>query len=538
MADNVISLEVKNRVISLKDEAFMPPTQSDAGIDFVKISLDDEWEGMTYVVTFDNHETVPVEWDGTSNIAVPDECTRCAGTLRIGVEGFKDEGHVELHTKMMRYGIPVPQKSKDGGSGPNAPTPSIVMQAISATNAANEAAESATAATNAANEAAQGARNAAAVSNEAADLADHAATNAINVVADLRAAVQRGDFNGKDGTSPSASVERVDGGAVITITDKDGTTSAEVYDGQGGGGSTAWDDITGKPSFATVATSGSYNDLSSKPTIPTVPNNVSAFNNDAGYLTDAPVDDVQINGASIVADGVAEIPLASGSSVGVAKFSSANGIGISATGSAYVADAAPAKIDARTDAYAPITPRRLDYAVRASLTDGKAVTAGLWDEESQRKARETIGLGGDFDLIEEITLTESATLSRSQSPSGKSYNFKSALVRVITPENTSFPVSYVAFRNSDVTSDTATVARCYLSSAGATTYKKIALATCLDFNGMKLALGFAPNNPYSVSSTINHWHGYNLERIGNVRRIDIQTAYPAGTVIQIYGAWA
>ena len=43
--------------------------------------------------------------------------------------------------------------------------------------------------------------------------------------------------------------------------------------------------ISGKPSLATVATSGSYNDLSNKPTIPTVPTNVSSFNNDAGYLT-------------------------------------------------------------------------------------------------------------------------------------------------------------------------------------------------------------------------------------------------------------
>lgn len=37
--------------------------------------------------------------------------------------------------------------------------------------------------------------------------------------------------------------------------------------------------------LATVATSGSYNDLDGTPTIPTVPTNVSAFNNDAGYLT-------------------------------------------------------------------------------------------------------------------------------------------------------------------------------------------------------------------------------------------------------------
>lgn len=37
----------------------------------------------------------------------------------------------------------------------------------------------------------------------------------------------------------------------------------------------------------TVAFSGSYNDLSDKPTIPTVPTNVSAFNNDSGYLTNS-----------------------------------------------------------------------------------------------------------------------------------------------------------------------------------------------------------------------------------------------------------
>ena len=38
-------------------------------------------------------------------------------------------------------------------------------------------------------------------------------------------------------------------------------------------------------SLATVATSGSYNDLTNKPTIPTVPTNVSAFTNDSGYIT-------------------------------------------------------------------------------------------------------------------------------------------------------------------------------------------------------------------------------------------------------------
>ncbi len=53
--------------------------------------------------------------------------------------------------------------------------------------------------------------------------------------------------------------------------------------------------ILNKPTLATVATSGSYNDLSDKPTIPTVPANVSEFNNDANYVTTT-----QLNAANYI----------------------------------------------------------------------------------------------------------------------------------------------------------------------------------------------------------------------------------------------
>ena len=46
-----------------------------------------------------------------------------------------------------------------------------------------------------------------------------------------------------------------------------------------------WGQILGKPVLTPVATSGNYNDLTNKPTIPTVPTNVSAFTNDVPYLT-------------------------------------------------------------------------------------------------------------------------------------------------------------------------------------------------------------------------------------------------------------
>ena len=68
----------------------------------------------------------------------------------------------------------------------------------------------------------------------------------------------------------------------------DGTTiywENGVLKARGGGGgvadSVAWADITGKPSFATVATSGSYNDLLNKPTL------LSSFTNDLGFVTES-----------------------------------------------------------------------------------------------------------------------------------------------------------------------------------------------------------------------------------------------------------
>lgn len=48
---------------------------------------------------------------------------------------------------------------------------------------------------------------------------------------------------------------------------------------------TALDAKANTADLSTVATSGSYNDLNNKPTIPTVPTQVSAFTNDSGYLT-------------------------------------------------------------------------------------------------------------------------------------------------------------------------------------------------------------------------------------------------------------
>ena len=72
------------------------------------------------------------------------------------------------------------------------------------------------------------------------------------------------------------------------------TIGSDTYGlASGGIESVDWSDILNKPTFATVATSGSYNDLIDKPTIPTV---------------DYPVTDVTVGGVSVLSNKVAVIP--------------------------------------------------------------------------------------------------------------------------------------------------------------------------------------------------------------------------------------
>ena len=110
--------------------------------------------------------------------------------------------------------------------------------------------------------------------------------------------------NGSDGFSPSASVSKSGSVATISITDKNGTTTTTINDGINGQNGA---DGVGVPSggtegqvlakasgtdYDTEWVNASSDDLSNYYTkdevdnlIPTVPTNVSAFTNDAGYLT-------------------------------------------------------------------------------------------------------------------------------------------------------------------------------------------------------------------------------------------------------------
>lgn len=104
----------------------------------------------------------------------------------------------------------------------------------------------------------------------------------------------------------------------------DGTTVEDKINGlQNGGGNLDLSKYVQKTELSSVATSGNYNDLSNKPTIPSAvtESTVSGwgFTKNAGTVTG-----VKANGTTItLSSGVANIPAASTSAYGVTKLSSA-----------------------------------------------------------------------------------------------------------------------------------------------------------------------------------------------------------------------
>lgn len=90
--------------------------------------------------------------------------------------------------------------------------------------------------------------------------------------------------NGGDITATAPTIAN---GDQIIINDN---SASKITNGPTFDGSTTTTALTPKGTWESFSKfSGSYNDLSNKPTIPTVPTAVSAFTNDAGYITSADV---------------------------------------------------------------------------------------------------------------------------------------------------------------------------------------------------------------------------------------------------------
>lgn len=230
------SIELNVRGACAKATANGPITSGMVGVK-VHVSFDSAWDGLAAILICSNGIIhIPMAIDGDGNSAIPWECNVSGRELNIGVRGVSADGSVVIPTVWATVCRVKPSVEDVELSGGKEPTVSIVDQI------AEMAAEAAT----------------------SAAAAQTSAATAQSIAQSVRADADAGRFDGEPGApgySPSASVQREADGARITITDKDGTTTAKVYDGQGGGGG----DV---PAWVTPE----------KP-------DVSYFNNDAGYLT-------------------------------------------------------------------------------------------------------------------------------------------------------------------------------------------------------------------------------------------------------------
>ena len=127
------------------------------------------------------------------------------------------------------------------------------------------------------------------------------------------------------------------------------------------------------------------------------------YNRDINKFSGA-VDDVQINGASIVSDGVANIPTIGKEQYGVAKLMGDNGsfgINYNENAGLYVVKAENSNITNRANDSRPITSTNLDYAVKAAMCDGKGAA---WTADEQA-AGERIGIR-NLELLSDLTVAE------------------------------------------------------------------------------------------------------------------------------------
>ena len=189
---------------------------------------------------------------------------------------------------------------------------------------------------------------------------------------------------GDDGFSPAAAVTQTEDGAEISVTDRTGTTTAEVKNGKDGA---PGDPGPAGPGVASGGTTGQM----------LVKKSGTDYDTEWQDKPTSPVQDVQVNGTSVLNDGIANVPVASSSAPGVVMVDQSYGIIIHPTlGYLAVNQATANDIKAGTVGQKPIVP----YTQDASAFYGLARAAG---DSTQSSSDNAVG-----------TYTESAKSAISQ----------------------------------------------------------------------------------------------------------------------------
>ena len=248
---------------------------------------------------------------------------------------------------------------------------------------------------------------------------------------------------------------------------------------------------------------------------------------------DVGVQDVQVAGASVVADGVANVPVATINSVGVAQIEPNYGINIF-NNKLTVQYMEPEHVDGRTGGNRPLCINTLDYAVKAAMCDGKGAA---WTADEQAAARKRIGIPGDFELIEEIICDGNASAyTRSVEPDGIPYRFISVFIELEIQAGNTYP--NIFFRAYDGNDNAVLYDGKQAQSKG---YASYLVAGCDAYNGYYH--GWMLNqNIAATSSGGSNLKYSNMPKLIEtpIMRVYVNTsiAFNTGDKIRIYGVRA
>ena len=234
--------------------------------------------------------------------------------------------------------------------------------------------------------------------------------------------------NGDDGYSPTANVSKTGKTATITITDQNGTTSAQVEDGTDG-----TDGVS--PTVTITPITGGHR--------------ITITDADGSHSADVmdgtgSVDDVQINGQSIVQNGVANVPVASANNIGLVKIFSGNGIYIDGNNDLAINRAADSQIKNGAASYRPIVPicqhQSAFYGLAKSAGDTtqsqSSNAVGTYTEEAKIAIQKMLGIyEAPWELIREDTFTnaEEADHIIDVDANGESFELTDVVLELIVP---------------------------------------------------------------------------------------------------------
>ena len=284
--------------------------------------------------------TASIEVGQDDMVDIPDVCLQTAGSLYIWI--YLHTGSADGET-VYRAQLTIKGRAKPSGDEPTPVQQDAITKAIAAlsdgVDRAETAADAAEAAVENVQETVEAALTEAKESGEFDGYSPEAkveqtAAGATVTIKDKTGTTTANLTNGEDGYSPSAAVTQTQTGATVTITDKTGTTTAQLSNGQTPVKGTDYWTTSDKEEIISEAVGQTEEDVTQ---LKSAFQELEAHTDTAEYKQSIAdkvagdfVQDVQVAGASVVENGVANVPMASNSIPGVIMVGT--GLGIGSTG--------------------------------------------------------------------------------------------------------------------------------------------------------------------------------------------------------------